>query len=258
MKRILLCITFDGSGYRGWQAQADADGRTVQQRLCKAAAKVFCRQVDISGCGRTDSGVHANRFYCHMDIDPAFPTERIANALNTGLYRANDRIAVIEAKEAESGFHSRYDIKSKEYMYLIQNDKYMSPLYYNRAYFYHNSLNLAQMRSAAQLLTGEYNFSSFMADRSKIPKEEAVRRIDYIKIDGPDMTSGGGPNLIRIYISANGFLYKMARIITGTLIEVNEGKIQISDLPDIIAKQDRIYAGFTAPAHGLYLNNVEY
>jgi len=253
-KRILLTLMFDGGGFYGWQAQSG--GNTVQQTLQDAVQSVFGERLGISGCGRTDSGVHAYGYCCHIDIKKDFPVERFANAVNVYFVSRNIKISVTGVKEVDNEFHSRYYIKSKEYIYQIQNNKYRDPFYSGKAYYYHKPLGLDKMREAAEYLVGEHNFASFMADKSDIPVHDAVRTIH--KIDIKTETFDNGTNIIEIYIAASGFLYKMARIIAGTLVEASEEKINPHDLPDIINAKKRSKAGRTLPPYGLYLNKIEY
>jgi len=254
-KRVLLTLRFDGGGFYGWQAQSG--GNTVQQTVQDAIETVFGERLGVSGCGRTDSGVHAFGYCCHTDIKKDFPTERLANALNLYFVSKNIKIAIINVQEVSKDFHSRYYIKSKEYIYKIQNNKYRDPFYMGKALHYHRPIDINKMREAAKYLIGEHNFSCFMADKSDIPVDEAVRilyRLDIEVIDDKEERC----RIINIIMSANGFLYKMARIIAGTLLEVSEGKINLSDLPEIINSKDRRNAGRTLPPHGLYLNKIEY
>jgi len=252
-KRVLLTLRFDGGGFCGWQAQSG--GRTIQQTLQDAAQSVFGERPGISGCGRTDAGVHAYGYCCHLDIKKAFPTERLANALNKYFAEKSIKICVANAREVDPCFHSRYYIKSKEYIYKIQNDPYRDPFFTDRALHYHKPLDLDAMREGASHLTGEHNFASFMADRSDIPADEAVRTVHSIEIAAG---TENGAHIVEIYIAASGFLYKMARIMAGTLVEVSEKKIAPGDLPGIIEAKDRSRAGRTLPPHGLYLNRIEY
>jgi len=253
-KRILITLRFDGGGFYGWQAQSG--GNTVQQTVQDALQSVLGERPGVSGCGRTDSGVHAYGYCCHADIKQDFPTERLANALNRYFTARNIKISATDIKEADGEFHSRYYIKSKEYIYKIQNNKYRDPFYSGRAFYYFKPIDLNRMREAAEYLAGEHNFASFMADRSDIPADEAVRTVHQIIIKANTLETG--TNLTEISIAASGFLYKMARIISGTLIEVSEGKINPGDLPDIINAKDRSRAGRTLPSCGLYLNKIEY
>ena len=248
-KRVLLTLKFDGSGFYGWQAQAG--GNTVQQTMQDAVQSVFGERLGISGCGRTDSGVHAMGYCCHMDIREDFNCERLLFAVNRYFISREIKIAVINVQDVKEDFHARYYIKSKEYIYKIQNDKYKDPFYFKRALNYHKHLDLEKMREAAGYIIGEKNFAAFMADKSDIPIDEAARNVSRIDISRED-------NIVNISMEANGFLYKMARIIAGTLLEVNEGKINLKDLPEIINLRDRSRAGRTLPPHGLYLNRIEY
>ena len=253
-KRILLTLRFDGGGFCGWQAQSH--GNTVQQTMQDAAQSVFGDRPGISGCGRTDAGVHAYGYCCHLDIKKEFPTQRLANALNKYFTSKNIKITVAAAREVEDGFHSRYFIKSKEYIYKIQNNAYRDPFYIGRAFHYHKPLDLGRMREAAGYIAGEHNFASFMADKSDILAADATRTVHGIGIESKILDSGA--EIVEICISASGFLYKMARIIAGTLVEVSEKKIAPEELPGIIGAQDRSRAGRTLPPHGLYLNKIKY
>ncbi|MCL2772100.1 MAG: tRNA pseudouridine(38-40) synthase TruA [Oscillospiraceae bacterium] len=253
-KRILLTIRFDGEKFYGWQAQNG--GNTVQQTLQDAVQSVFGERLGISGCGRTDAGVHAYGYCCHLDIRSDFDTGRLPNAINRYFISREIKIAVTDAKEVDKDFHSRYYIETKEYIYKIQNDKYKDPFYLGKALHYYKPLDVNKMREASKYILGEHNFACFMGDKSDIPADEAVRIVYKIGIESE--VTGSGNNIINIYMSANGFLYKMARIIAGTLVEVSEGKIDLRDLPDIITSRDRSRAGRTLPPCGLYLNKIEY
>lgn len=248
-KRVLVTLRFDGSEFYGWQAQAN--GNTLQQTVQDAVESIFGERLGISGCGRTDSGVHALGYCCHIDIRENFNCERLLFAVNQYFISRGIKIAVTNVQEVESDFHSRYYIKLKEYIYKIQNDKYKDPFYFKRALHYHKPLDLEKMREACKYITGEKNFAAFMADKSDIPVDEAVRNVTKIEITRTD-------NIVDIGMEASGFLYKMARIIAGTLLEVNEGKIHLKDLPEIINSRDRSKAGRTLPPHGLYLSRIEY
>jgi len=137
----------------------------------------------------------------------------------------------------------------KEYLYLIHNSIIRLPVYANRAYQYSFPLDVDLMNKAASHIVGEHDFSSFMAEGS--PVKSTVRRIDYCRVNRDG-------DIVKIEVAGNGFLYNMVRIIVGTLIYVSAGKISADDIPDIIASCDRTRAGFTVPAHGLYLNKVVY
>jgi len=252
MKRVLLTLRFDGSAFYGWQAQAG--GNTVQQTMQDAVQSVFGERLGVTGCGRTDSGVHALGYCCHIDIREDFDSKRLLFALNRYFASRTLPIAVTNVREVEYDFHARYYIRTKEYIYKIQNDKYKDPFYSGRALFYHKPLNLEAMCEAAALIIGKRNFAAFMGDNSDIQIDEAVRNVTKITIERLEYEE----NIIAISMEADGFLYKMARIIAGTLLEVSENKINIQDLPEIIESRQRNRTGRTLPPHGLYLNKIDY
>ena len=257
MKRVLLTLRFDGSGFYGWQAQAG--GNTVQQTVQDAVQSVLGERLGVTGCGRTDSGVHALGYCCHIDMREDcrnLSCERLLFALNRYFASRGIKIAVTDIREVESDFHARYYIRTKEYIYRIQNAKYKDPFYFKRALYYHKPLNPEKMREAADYIAGEKNFASFMGDKSDIPADEAVRRVTKISIGRGAW--GGAADTVDISIEADGFLYKMARIIAGTLLEVSEGRLNPEDLPGIISARDRSRAGRTLPPHGLYLSRIDY
>lgn len=245
--KILIKISYLGTNYCGFQVQAN--GMTVQQRLQDAVEEVFGFRCPLCGCGRTDSGVHANMFCCTVDTAharSAVPLERVPDALNHNL---PDDISVWEAIEADDSFHPRYNVKSKEYLYLIWNKRAPNPFFYDRAYHYPRLLDTVKMSEAASYLTGKHDFAAFMAAGSKVTDTaREIYRAAVIRDDG----------FVRLEFEGDGFLYNMVRIITGTLIYISEGKIPTDGIVQIIKGKSRDAAGFTAPAHGLYLNRVVY
>ncbi len=248
--KILLKIRFVGTNYAGYQVQNNAP--TVQGELCRAAEQLFGTKCDVTGCSRTDSGVHANLFCAAVtnhgtqSLETTVPTEKIPRAMNAFL---PPDIAVISAHEVEDGFHPRYDVKSKEYVYLIRNGGERDPFMADRCLFYPRSLDTDKMNEAAQKFVGEHDFAAYMAAGSKV--ESTVRTVYSASVvrDG---------DMIRFSVRGNGFLYNMVRIMTGTLLSVGEGRISPDEIPSITQSLDRKRAGSTAPACGLYLNAVEY
>ncbi|MGI6166571.1 MAG: tRNA pseudouridine(38-40) synthase TruA [Eubacteriales bacterium] len=251
--KLVLRIAYLGTNYCGWQVQPN--GVSIQQKLGEAAARLFCRECDIVGCSRTDSGVHANDFCLSIcekgkpglktDID----TDSIVRALNTFL---PEDIAVKSAEWREDNFHPRYDVKYKEYIYRIYNARVRSPFEAQRALFYPYPISgeqLENMSRAAAHFIGRHDFAAFMASVSDITNtHRTVISSEVFKIG----------DIVLYSVAADGFLYNMVRIMAGTLLEVAEGKIKPDDLPDIIASRDRRRAGRTLPACGLYLNRVVY
>ena len=248
--RILLTLRFDGSGFSGWQAQKN--GRSVQTTVQDALAGALGLRPALTGCGRTDAGVHALGYRAHADIPAEFPAERLCPALNDFFRRNKYAVAAVSARKVHDKFHARYDIIEKEYVYLIQNAPYMDPFWEGKALWHKYPLQIEAMAEAASYLLGRRNFASFMASGSRVKPEEAVRTVFSASV------SASGERFIKIGVSADGFLYNMVRIIAGTLIEVGAGRRLPGDMEGVIAARERARAGYTAPAHGLYLNRVEY
>ncbi|MBQ7321203.1 MAG: tRNA pseudouridine(38-40) synthase TruA [Clostridia bacterium] len=252
-QKLFCTLSFVGTAYCGYQVQKV--GVTVQQKLNEAARAVFGTECDIIGCSRTDSGVHANMFCITVSergqgyLKTSIPTERIPLALNAHLPRD---IAILSASWVPKNFHPRYDVRHKEYRYLIWNSPIRDPFREGLAHSYPHVLDadaIARMNLACEAFLGEHDFAAFMAQGSKVTS--TVRCIYGAKVTKND-------NLITFTVSANGFLYNMVRIMAGTLIAVAEEKISPSDIPEILKSRDRSLAGSTLPACGLYLNQVVY
>lgn len=245
--KIKLIISYDGTNYCGWQVQKNAP--SIQQTLQDAVEKVFGKRYSLTGCSRTDSGVHARAFCCAVDTGVdivGIPSDKIPLALN---HFIPDDIAVNSAEFVDADFHPRYDVVYKEYQYLIWNSPVRNVFLNNKAFNYPISLNTNVMDCAAKKLVGKFDFASFMASGSSV--EDTVREIKYFNVERD------GEQVI-ITVAADGFLYNMVRILTGTLIDVSNGKINADDIPIIIERKERKFAGFTAPPQGLYLNKVIY
>ena len=200
----------------------------------------------IIGCSRTDSGVHANMFCCNIRTECTVSAEKIPDALN---FYLPPEIAVYDCKEVDFDFHARYDCKGKEYVYLIYNGKYRNPFYEDKAMFYPYKLNAEMLNCEAKSFIGVHDFSAFCSAGSEV--QDKVREIY-------DCTVSRNGDLIEIKVSGNGFLYNMVRIIVGTLLDIQKGKIEKGSIPEIIASGNRENAGITAEPQGLYLNKVFY
>jgi len=251
--KILLNISYVGSAYCGYQVQKN--GVSIQQKLNEAARSLFGFECDIVGCSRTDKGVHANMFCACVtekgckSISSTIPEASIPVAFNS--YLPGD-ISVRSARYVEDDFHPRYDVKYKEYVYKIYNAPILDPFLYGRVWHYPRALSdkaLSDMNEAAKNFIGKYDFSAFMASGSKVV--DTVRNVISARVERHGDT-------VEFIVCADGFLYNMVRIMTGTLIAVAEGKISPEQITDIIESRDRSRAGNTAPADGLYLNRVEY
>ncbi|MCL2518275.1 MAG: tRNA pseudouridine synthase A, partial [Oscillospiraceae bacterium] len=192
------------------------------------------------------SGVHANEFYCTVKVETNIHNDKIVSAFN--FYLPKD-IAVYECFDIDESFHPRYNVIYKEYLYLIWNSRQRNPFYEGRMYHVPYLLDTEVMNEAAQYFVGKKDFAAFMAEGSSIT--DTVREIKYFNVTRED-------EIIKLTVAADGFLYNMVRILTGTLIYVSEGKIKPDDIEDIISSKNRGRAGFTVPPEGLYLNKVIY
>ncbi|MNZ87194.1 tRNA pseudouridine synthase A [compost metagenome] len=254
MRNILMTVSYDGTNYFGFQTQPD--GNTVQDYLESAIAGLTGEIVKIHGSGRTDAGVHAREQPFHFQTNSQIPIERWRLALNG---RLPSDIRVITAKEAPLSFHSRRSAKQKTYRYTINGNRI--PDVFQRHYQTHHPghLDVEGMREGLSLLTGTHDYTSFASRHST--KASHVRTIyhAWIEVDHSPANSGSDEQgVIHIYMTGNGFLQHMVRIIVGTLLQVGEGKRQPQDMKRVLEARDRAAAGPTAESKGLMLWKVEY
>lgn len=245
--RLAVSLVYNGARYCGWQVQNNAV--SVQQTVQDALEKLLGFRPDISGCSRTDAGVHAHRYVFHMSAENvSVPPEKLPLALNAHL-RGKD-IAVTRAVSVPSDFHARYSAVGKEYIYKIWNAHYMNPFYEGRAWFFPFPLDEQALSFVGRELCGTHDFAAFMSKGSSV-KDSTVRTVHYFDVTRTD-------ELVTVRVCADGFLYNMVRIMVGTYAFAAMGKLHEGDVARIIRAKDRSLAGDTAPAHGLYLNRVFY
>ena len=241
-------IKYLGTNFHGFQVQPGL--RTVQGELCRALSEAFGVECRVTGCSRTDSGVHANEFCLTVENDGGtIPAAKLPVAVSRFL---PEDLSLFYAKECEPSFHPRYDVKEKEYLYRIINSRIYDPFEYGRAWFIPRPIpdeSISKMNEAAGYFIGKQDFSSFMAEGSDV--DDTVRCVTALSVERHG-------ELIEIKISADGFLYNMVRIIVGTLIEVAFDRMSPCDVKYAIEAHDRSRAGMTAPPEGLYLNRVSY
>lgn len=245
MPRFLLTIKYDGSNYCGWQVQPNAV--SVQSTIQKALIDLTGEsELCVTGCSRTDSGVHANMFCLHFDSMCNIPAERIPFALNMRL--PND-IVVFGCREVADDFHARYSSIGKTYVYKIYNSQFPDPFKYKYFLTVNRHIDESVLDKAAKCFIGTHDFKGFCsAGSSVVDTVKTVSQCDVKRVNDDVFVS----------ITADGFLYNMVRIIVGTLLEINEGKINPCELTKIISSCDRNLAGYTVKAHGLYLEKVHY
>lgn len=258
MRNIVLHLMFDGTRYHGWQVQANAV--SVQQTVQDAFEKVFKKRLAVTGCSRTDAGVHANDYVCSFRTDTNISCEAILRAVNANLPKD---IAVALCSEAPADFHVRYSTTAKEYIYKIWNSPIRNPFLFGYTMFYPKKLDVEKLSLAAQNFKGRHDFAAFqssgavsrhrpsLTDKSDEISGDTVRTIFEASVTRED-------ELVVFRVRGDGFLYNMVRIMTGTLLFVAQGKISCDGIKDVIKSQNREKAGPTAPACGLYLNRVFY
>lgn len=241
-------IKYLGTDFHGFQVQPGL--RTVQGELNSALNQAFGHFCKVTGCSRTDAGVHANEFCLRIDCDEAtIPADKLPIAVARFL---PEDLCLFYAEECDKDFHPRYDVKEKEYLYRIINRPIYDPFEFGRAWFLSRPITdegLEKMRLAATHFIGRHDFSTFMSEGSDV--EDTVRCVTSLSVERDG-------DIIEIRISADGFLYNMVRIIVGTLTEVAFGRLSPDNIPEIIASKKRSRAGMTAPAEGLFLNKVSY
>lgn len=245
MQRYKCIISYDGSGFSGYQVQPNK--RTVQSELEAALAKIHKGDNSrVVGSGRTDAGVHAKGQVIHFDSPIAIPEQKWEIALNSLL---PEDISVLSVKEVSESFHARFDAIGKEYRYVLHLSSKWDPFQRKFAFQYPYALNIEVMQRASNFLLGTHDFTSFCSAKTEV--KDKIRTIETI-----DFTLDG--DLLTIRFVGNGFLYNMVRILVGTLLEVGSGERNPGSIPDILEKKDRRFAGKTAPGQGLYLWKVFY
>lgn len=271
MRNIGLLVSYDGTEYSGFQSQPC--GNTVQDKLEEAILALSGERVKLIGSGRTDAGVHARGQVANFHTESSIPAERWALALNG---RLPGDIVVQTAFDVPEHFHSRRGAIRKTYRYSINCNRI--PDLFRRRYELHHPapLNVNAMREGLTHLLGEHDFTSFTSPLSTKPSHVRTVLDARIEVDQPDVVTFGVPNVyhseawdgnrypgkqrgvIHLYVTGNGFLYNMVRIIAGTLMQVGEGKRRPEDIAGILAACDRAKAGPTAMPHGLTLWEVAY
>ena len=272
MRRIMLTVAFDGTNYSGWQIQPNKE--TIEGVLNRELSRLLNEEIKVVGASRTDSGVHAEGAVCVFDTESKIPGDKFSYAINQKL---PEDIRIRNSKEVDITFHPRRVNSRKTYRYRIRHDEFPNPLDARYSYHVYTKLDIEAMRRACEFIKGKHDFKSFCSVHTDV--DTTVRTVYDVHIDvTPDkrllqmsglmksfgesgaMRSGGEsaagrirPEIIDIYVTGNGFLYNMVRIIAGTLIEVGQGKIKPEEIPSIIEACDREKAGPTAPAKGLTL-----
>lgn len=244
MRNIKLLISYDGTAYHGFQIQKNAV--TVQETLENALAGLTGEKISVTGCSRTDAGVHAVNYVCNFKTNTKIPCDKLPYAVNTML---PEDISCMAAEDADEDFHARFSAKSKIYVYKIYNAPLRNALKYKYSWHYPYKIDVNLMKQACGYFLGEHDFTAFMASGGQ--QKTTVKTIYSLEVSDSE-------NDIEIKIHANGYLYNMVRIIAGTLVYIGNGKIASGELENIIKSGDRTRAGITAPPQGLFLYKVFY
>ena len=244
MRNIALILMYNGSAYHGWQVQKTEV--TVAETLERGLSMVCGEKIKVVGCGRTDAGVHAEHYVANFRTGSRIPVDRIPFAVNTHI---PEDIVVKAAYEVDDDFNAIGSCIKKEYTYRIYNSRIKNPFYVNRAYFYPKRLDEEVMDRAARMFEGTHDFAAVRSVGTNV--KSTVRTIHYCYVERRG-------ELLELKVCANGFLYNMVRAITGTVLYAAEGKLTPEDIPVILERKNRKFAGPTAPACGLYLTKVFY
>lgn len=241
---LKLTLKYDGTQYHGWQRQPN--GITVQEILEDALEKVMKKRIVVTGCSRTDAGVHAAMHVSNFKCETSIPVHKIPLVLNQFL---PSDIRAVDCEVMDDDFNARYHTIEKTYRYRILNCEHNDPFLSRFVWHYPIKLDVEAMKKAAEHMVGEKDFTAFMASGSSA--KTTVRNLKRVEVEKEG-------DLITITATANGFLYNMVRIIVGTLVYVGNGKLTSDEVARILAERDRTLGGVTAPPEGLRLEEVVY
>jgi len=244
MKNIVMRIMYDGSRYHGWQIQKSE--ATIAGTIESALSRLCEHPVKIHGCGRTDAGVHAERYCANFRTSSNIPADRLPLAVNS-LLPAD--IAIQSAMQTSDDFDANQSCIKKEYTYRIFSSRVRNPFYSGKAFFYPQVLNIEAMRAASRHFVGTNDFAAVRSVGTET--KTTIRTVFWYEIEKEG-------DLFQLRACADGFLYNMARAMVGTLLYVSEGKISPDELPCLLAQKDRQLTGPTVPPDGLYLTRVWY
>lgn len=242
MPRYKLLIEYDGTSFNGWQRQPE--GRTIEGEIEAALARVLRQPVDVIGQGRTDSGVHAEGQTAHFDFSEPLEFDRLLFALLGVLPR---EISVWHIEEVDDDFHARFDAKLRQYRYQITTRR--APLVEHMSEMILEDLNTELMRTCADMIKGTHNFDSFTRPDNENPNSECEVSLSELYVD---------QHLITYRIAANRFVRHMVRRLTGTMIQVGQGKRTLEEFTDLLNNPHKDKSGYGASAKGLILEKVKY
>lgn len=247
MPRYFIQLAYNGTNYNGWQIQHNTPN-TIQQVLQEKMSMIFNESIEVVGCGRTDTGVHAKDYYAHFNSEKIDVYEKSANYI----YKLNKvlplDISIKKLYAVNDQANARFDAESRTYEYLIHS--YKNPFLNQTSLFVFGNLNFIEMNEAASYLLNITDFTSFSKVHTQTKTNNcAVSLARWDQINDTEFI---------FTITANRFLRNMVRAVVGTLLEVGKGKISIEDFKQIIANKNRSDAGMSVPGHALYLTNIQY
>ena len=245
MYRYFIELSFDGTNYHGWQLQDNAN--TVQAEVEKALSSLFSCRIEVTGCGRTDAGVHAREYYSHFDMEPVIGEGMLSEIA----YRMNailpDDIAVYRVFAVENNVHARFSATARTYKYNIS--RWKDPFTKVYSWNVNANLDIAKMNAAAAILYEYTDFTSFSKLHTDVKTNNCrIMQAEWAEDNG----------MLVFTIKADRFLRNMVRAIVGTLLDVGKGKLSLDELRKIIESKNRSDAGFSVPAIGLFLEKIEY
>jgi tRNA pseudouridine38-40 synthase len=249
-----LTLAYDGTDFHGWQAQPGH--RTIQGELAEAIERVTSERVLPQGSGRTDAGVHARSQVASCELAAPIPPENLHRALNRTLPLA---IRILNAEHAPPDFHARHSVRAKTYEYRIDRGEICPPWTTRYVYAINWPLDVEKMRRAATLVIGQHDFTSFAATDPDLTARQSETDAPPNNIRTIFSSAWTEEDELLIYtVRGNGFLHHMVRNLVGTFLDVGRGHIDPEAIPTILEQKSRAAAGATAPARGLWLDNVEY
>ena len=247
MTRYRIDIEYDGTAYAGWQRQV---GHATVQGVIETAIFAFSREeITLKGAGRTDAGVHALCQVAHFDLARTFPASNVQNALNAHLALAGETVTILAATHVDDDFDSRFSAKARHYLYRIGNRRAPFALDRDRVWHVKKPLDIEAMQEAANRLLGHHDFTTFRS--SHCQSQSPVKTLDLLKV------SRNNEEVI-IHASARSFLHNQVRSLVGTLKKAGDGSWTADHVQSILEACDRSACGPVAPAHGLYLESVDY
>lgn len=245
MRNIKMTIEYDGSRYLGWQRLGDSE-KTIQGKIENVLSQLLGTEIEIIGSGRTDAGTHARGQIANFKTENDMELSAIQEVLIKNLPQD---IIVKKLEEVPERFHSRYHTNGKQYSYYVWNQPIPSAFERNYSFHFSEKLDIEKMRKASENLTGKHDFLGFSALRKS--KKSTLRNLEKITIEQKG-------DLLHFTFVGEGFLYKMVRILTGTLLEIGAGTLDLDAIDDVFQSGKRRDAGMAVPAQGLFLDEVSY